>query len=124
MQFGEALTVGGAGNLTITGSISGSGAGLTKIGAGKTILSGSNSYDGTTTVNAGTLQVDGAQSASQVSVANSAFSRRRDGRRDHSVNDANIAPGLGTARRDTDRERGRDPERPRTHHHRYDGRCL
>src|SRR5262249_55408570 len=60
VQFSnEFLTVGGAGNLTIAKGITGSGAGVTKTGAGKTILSGTSTYDGTTTVSAGTLQVDG-----------------------------------------------------------------
>jgi len=45
--------------ISIAGAISGAG-GLTKNGAGTLTLSGSNSYDGTTRVNAGTLSVGSA----------------------------------------------------------------
>jgi YVTN family beta-propeller protein/autotransporter-associated beta strand protein len=49
-----------AGNkATLSGSISGPG-GLTKIGLGTLILSGSGTYAGPTAVNAGTLEVDGS----------------------------------------------------------------
>jgi outer membrane autotransporter protein len=44
---------------TITGSLNGPG-GLTKIGAGTIILANTNIYSGTTTVNAGSLLVDGS----------------------------------------------------------------
>ena len=60
------LTVGGAGNTTISSAI-GTGTGtLTKDGAGTVILSGANTYTGTTTVgakdavNAGILQISGS----------------------------------------------------------------
>jgi filamentous hemagglutinin family protein len=43
-------------DLTVSGAISGTGS-LTQSGAGKTILTGGNSYSGTTTINTGTLQV-------------------------------------------------------------------
>lgn len=49
-------SVGGSGDLTINAVVSGSGA-LTKVGAGTATLTGSNTYTGTTTVSAGTLQV-------------------------------------------------------------------
>jgi autotransporter-associated beta strand protein len=45
-----------AGNLTVGGVISGSNRGITKNGNGTLILSGANTYTGTTTVNAGTLE--------------------------------------------------------------------
>ena len=46
-----------AGNLTVGGVISGSGRGLTKAGSGTMILTGANTYNGVTTISAGTLQV-------------------------------------------------------------------
>src|SRR5262249_4678649 len=52
------LTTGDSTNTTFAGSISGTG-GLVKQGSGVFTLSGSNSYSGTTTVNAGTLLVNG-----------------------------------------------------------------
>jgi len=53
----NSLTIGNSDNLssTFSGSISGSGGSLVKAGAGTLILSGSNTYEGGTTVNAGTL---------------------------------------------------------------------
>jgi len=65
---GFLLTVGGAGNTTISSTaISGTG-GLTKDGTGTLTLSANNTYTGTTTVSAGTLLVNGSQSASAVSL--------------------------------------------------------
>ncbi|HEV8267424.1 MAG TPA: autotransporter-associated beta strand repeat-containing protein [Thermoanaerobaculia bacterium] len=59
-----------AGQLTLSGVISGAaGAGLTKIGLGTLILPNANSYTGTTTVNAGTLRVNGSQPQSAVALA-------------------------------------------------------
>ena len=56
------LTVGNAGNMEFDGSISdNSGAGsLTKVGSGTLLLTGANSYSGTTTVSNGTLLVNGS----------------------------------------------------------------
>ena len=45
-----------ADDLTVSANISGSGAELIKAGTGKLLLSGSNSYDGATTVTGGTIQ--------------------------------------------------------------------
>lgn len=54
---GTLTTGGNNANTSYGGVISGTG-GLTKIGNGKQILSGANSYSGTTTVSAGILQID------------------------------------------------------------------
>ena len=62
----QALTVSGPIDLTLAnasavdGVISGADTRLSKSGAGRLVLSGSNSYTGTTTVNAGTLEIGGA----------------------------------------------------------------
>jgi fibronectin-binding autotransporter adhesin len=53
---GFATTFSGTGNITESGAISGTG-GLTKSGSGMLILSGSNNYAGTTTINGGILCV-------------------------------------------------------------------
>jgi autotransporter-associated beta strand protein len=50
------LTVGGAGNTTISGAITTLTGTLDKDGSGTLILSGANTYTGTTTISAGTLQ--------------------------------------------------------------------
>ncbi|HQW29468.1 MAG TPA: autotransporter-associated beta strand repeat-containing protein, partial [Verrucomicrobiales bacterium] len=72
---GNTLTVGDATpTTTFAGVISGTSTGnFMKEGAGTMILSGDNTYDGTTTVNDGALYINGDQSAANgaVSVANS-----------------------------------------------------
>jgi autotransporter-associated beta strand protein/T5SS/PEP-CTERM-associated repeat protein len=50
------LTTSAAANLTFSGSINGSG-GLTKEGSGMLTLTGANTYNGTTVINAGTIQI-------------------------------------------------------------------
>jgi fibronectin-binding autotransporter adhesin len=53
------LTIGGAGNTTLSGVISNSG-GLTKSGSGTLTLSGGNTFSGNTTISAGTLKLGAA----------------------------------------------------------------
>ena len=50
-------TFNGTGNVTLTGIVSGSG-GLTEAGSGNLLLIGDNTYNGTTTVSAGTLAIN------------------------------------------------------------------
>lgn len=54
------MNIDGTGNLTISAAITGSGDSLTKTGAGELILSGTNTYNGGTTVSAGTLTLASA----------------------------------------------------------------
>ena len=69
------LTLGGAGNMTVT-SIIGTGSGnLIKDGAGTVTLSGANTFTGTTTINAGTLRlgvINALDSTSAIILANAA----------------------------------------------------
>jgi autotransporter-associated beta strand protein len=68
------ITVGGNNlSTTVSGVIQGNGGALVKTGTGTQTLSGTNTHTGATTVNAGTLQVDGSiASSSQTSVNNGA----------------------------------------------------
>ncbi|HYO07841.1 MAG TPA: autotransporter-associated beta strand repeat-containing protein [Tepidisphaeraceae bacterium] len=54
----RAVTV-NAGTLSVSGAIGGTGGGITKLGAGNLVLSGNNTYTGTTVVNQGQLEVTG-----------------------------------------------------------------
>jgi fibronectin-binding autotransporter adhesin len=58
----KALTIDGSGNTTISGVVSGTNSSgtVTKAGTGTLILSGANSYIGTTTVSAGVLNIQNA----------------------------------------------------------------
>ncbi len=60
---GKTLTFGTANSTAFSGLVSGAGGALVKNGSGTFTLSGANSYTGTTDVNAGTLLVNGNQSA-------------------------------------------------------------
>ncbi|HET6526816.1 autotransporter outer membrane beta-barrel domain-containing protein [Sphingopyxis sp.] len=59
----KTLTFGADNDSYFTGTIAGAGGALVKNGAGAFTLTGANSYTGTTSVNAGTLLVNGDQSA-------------------------------------------------------------
>jgi autotransporter-associated beta strand protein len=58
------LTVGGAGNINITGAIGTGTGGLTKDGAGTLTVSGANTFTGATTINAGTLALGASNTLS------------------------------------------------------------
>lgn len=64
---GNPLTVRGAGNMILGGAVGGGG-GLTKLDPNTVTLSATNSYTGTTTVNAGTLLVAGSTASSATTV--------------------------------------------------------
>lgn len=68
----SALTVQGAGNVTLSGNVTASLLALTKIGAGTLTLSGANTYTGATTVSAGTLAFAGGSLTSDASIASTA----------------------------------------------------
>jgi fibronectin-binding autotransporter adhesin len=53
------LTTNSSSSTTYSGVISGTGGGLTKNGTGTLTLTNTNTYSGATTINAGTLQIDG-----------------------------------------------------------------
>lgn len=63
---GNRIVTVAANTLTVGGIVSGSGVGLTKLGAGTLALNGINTYSGTTIVNAGTLSVLAASTGTGV----------------------------------------------------------
>jgi autotransporter-associated beta strand protein len=65
---GRLITGGNNDSTTFTGTITGTGGRLTKMGAGTFTLSGTNLYSGLTTVGAGWLVVNGFQPASPIQV--------------------------------------------------------
>jgi autotransporter-associated beta strand protein len=72
-QLGSKQLTVGSNNLstTVSGVISGTGGSLVKTGTGTLTLSGTNTYTGPTTVNAGALVVDGSIAASSMTTVNS-----------------------------------------------------
>jgi autotransporter-associated beta strand protein len=62
------LTIGGAGNTTVSNAIATTTGTLTKDGAGTLVLSGANSYTGTTTISAGNLTISGGSAISDSGV--------------------------------------------------------
>ena len=66
------LSVSGGNAVTINGAISGAGASLAKSGSGNLTLGGTNTYTGATSVNAGTLIVNGNISSSATTVSSGA----------------------------------------------------
>ncbi len=66
------ITVSGA-TLALNGVVSGTGRTLTKAGSGILILGGANTYDTGTTLNAGTLRVNAAQSSTSVGALGELF---------------------------------------------------
>ncbi len=61
-----------AGSSSFSGTITGTGGGLTKSGSGELILAGTSNYTGSTSVSAGTLRVNGSLGATAVSVSSGA----------------------------------------------------
>lgn len=72
---GKTLTIAGAGNTEISGTITGAASNVTKTGGGTLTLSSDNSYDGTTTLNEGALILNsGDLSESAVTVGGGTLS--------------------------------------------------
>ena len=95
-QLNGGLTVAGAGNTTISGMIFGTAvAGLTVApGPGTLTLSAQNRYTGTTTVNGGTLVVNGSLPASGVIIVNAGATLAGTGSVGAvTVNGGTVAPG-------------------------------
>ena len=67
---GNTLTTGNAATTTFAGGITGSGGSLVKQGVGAFTLGGTNTYTGTTTVNAGRLNLASTSNASDIIVNN------------------------------------------------------
>lgn len=64
VAMASSSSIGGAGNLTLSGIISGTNTALTKVGAGTVTLSGNNTFTGNSTVSGGRLNISGTNTAS------------------------------------------------------------
>ena len=73
ISLNSASSIGGAGNATLSGVISGANT-LTKVGAGTFTLSGNNTYSGTTTISAGALRAAHANALGATSAGSSVSS--------------------------------------------------
>ena len=100
-QLGSNELITGLNNLstTVSGVITGTGGSLVKTGSGTLTLSGINSYTGSTTVNAGTLIVDGSIAPSSLTTVNSGGTLGGTGTVGNTqINSGGVfAPGSGSA---------------------------
>ena len=88
------LTVAGSGNTTLAGVLGNGSGGLSKTGAGTLTLSAANTYTGTTTVAAGTLNVSGSVTSATINVTGGTFIAGKAGALPAAAN-VSVATGAG-----------------------------